>query len=634
MYDKLNKVLIVFLLLVLSVGIASATDADSNQSSDELAISIDLPENLTDSLEVEEVGESSHDDDDLVELSEIGEDVDKSVLSINNDDLDANPLSDEDDLEGIIEYIVRGTYNGGKTTYGYTVYCADYDLRTPTGDTPLNHTVTNILLNSFYDDNAGELLKILIYNYYDELGDVDFDIYKLSGNSIEVHKVNRNFVMNYLVWSLTDAPYRNINPEGDDIPGSGHVNPYSWLWNSYHFTYPEQLIQIAESHPEITEDSNYNYIIENNIDSRKVITDFLIDYTNRVLEDYDNGVRVRDYDIKLFDENTVEVYDFVGYLTDDYYQNLFGFKITKETINPNIKIYKQALNKTIFLDEEAEFVITVKNTGNVPLSDIFVKEDNPQALEYVTFKDSTGKWSHNGDTWTYDGVLYQKESAKFTVVFKGTEFGNLTNVAVVGAEGADDGSANDTTTVYHPSLKLTKVANDKNVLVGEKTSFTLTVTNTGDCDLTDVFVEDSLPEGLTYTGYKNGTGKWNKDGDKYYLTEALKAGKSATLIINVLTTAEGNFTNCATAGSNQTDNQTDNQTANDTVEVTEAPDEENNTSTEESSDVDISAESEASIESSDSDVVTKSDDKATGNPIFLLLIVLSLFGLTYLRKND
>ncbi len=51
----------------------------------------------------------------------------------------------------------------------------------------------------------------------------------------------------------------------------------------------------------------------------------------------------------------------------------------------------------------------------------------------------------------------------------------------------------------HPNLTITKVANPARVCVGKNTRFTLTVTNTGDCDLATV-VEDDLPVGLSFAG--------------------------------------------------------------------------------------------------------------------------------------
>ncbi len=51
----------------------------------------------------------------------------------------------------------------------------------------------------------------------------------------------------------------------------------------------------------------------------------------------------------------------------------------------------------------------------------------------------------------------------------------------------------------HPNILITKSADPARICVGKSTRFTLTVTNTGDCDLSTA-VEDDLPPGITFAG--------------------------------------------------------------------------------------------------------------------------------------
>ena len=69
-----------------------------------------------------------------------------------------------------------------------------------------------------------------------------------------------------------------------------------------------------------------------------------------------------------------------------------------------------------------------------------------------------------------------------------------------GADGANEANGsnetnetNDTAkvTVYKPNMTVQKIANDNVTYVGNQTSFTIVVTNTGDCNLTDVVVTDT-----------------------------------------------------------------------------------------------------------------------------------------------
>ena len=71
--------------------------------------------------------------------------------------------------------MVNGNQNGGVTSQGYTVFCADEDLSSPTKNTRLVLSNVSILTNSFYENSTGELLKILVYNYLDEIKDTHLD---------------------------------------------------------------------------------------------------------------------------------------------------------------------------------------------------------------------------------------------------------------------------------------------------------------------------------------------------------------------------------------------------------------------------------------------------------------------------
>ena len=67
-------------------------------------------------------------------------------------------------------------------------------------------------------------------------------------------------------------------------------------------------------------------------------------------------------------------------------QNLFAFKVTDVDIKNfeivfNMSVSKEALNKTVEVGDLVEFVINVKNTGNINLNDVFVTEDKYSGLE-------------------------------------------------------------------------------------------------------------------------------------------------------------------------------------------------------------------------------------------------------------
>lgn len=76
--------------------------------------------------------------------------------------------------------------------------------------------------------------------------------------------------------------------------------------------------------------------------------------------------------------------------------------------------------------------------------------------------------------------------------------GDITNVAEVTARDGAGRQVSDSASVFvdliHPGIEVTKSADKSEIAPGEAVNFTVNVKNTGDVALTDIVVEDSLPE--------------------------------------------------------------------------------------------------------------------------------------------
>ena len=289
---------------------------------------------------------------------------------------------------------------------------------------------------------------------------------------------------------------------------------------------------------------------------------------------------------------------------------------TVQVVKPELVVEKISLNNTVYLGNQTGFTVVVRNTGDCSLDNVYVIENIPEGLVYAGF---TGdKWVKKENKFIYTGSLAVGKSANFTIFFNTTKSGNLTNVVVAGADHVSNKTANNTTTVYAPSLEVVKLINTPNVYLGNQTGFTVVVRNTGDCSLDNVYVIENIPEGLVYAGFTGD--KWVKKENKFIYTGSLAAGKSANFTIFFNTTKSGNFTNVVVAGADHVSN----KTANNTTEVIE-----NSTVPENNTD----NSTDNSIVKNQSTDINKSADvkNATGNPILVLLMVLALLGLRPLK---
>ncbi|MFN8232325.1 MAG: DUF11 domain-containing protein [Actinomycetota bacterium] len=142
------------------------------------------------------------------------------------------------------------------------------------------------------------------------------------------------------------------------------------------------------------------------------------------------------------------------------------------------------------------------------------------------------------------------------------------------ANPADPVPSNDaasvTTTVNPANISLTKTANPTSAYTGQDVTFTITATNGGPSDASNVVVTDTLPAGLTF---KSATGGCTAAGATV-TCPAVPLPNGNSVIVNVVATvqpsATGSLVNTANVTS-PSDNVTGNNSATATVAVTAPP---------------------------------------------------------------
>lgn len=190
--------------------------------------------------------------------------------------------------------------------------------------------------------------------------------------------------------------------------------------------------------------------------------------------------------------------------------------------------------------------------ANATIYNAVLKDIIPEGL--VLIEDDWEDWTYNAGSWTHNGAIGPYGSSDLYLRFNTTQSGNFTNV-VNGTNGVTNNTTNTTFEVLKPDLSVTKVVNTTFTVIGRNVEFTITVINTGDCDLGDVFVVEEYPEGLSYVSYSGS--KWTKTDNKFTYNGILKKGEKASFTIVFKTIELGNMTNIIIiAGSNLTENKT------------------------------------------------------------------------------
>lgn len=196
---------------------------------------------------------------------------------------------------------------------------------------------------------------------------------------------------------------------------------------------------------------------------------------------------------------------------------------------PELDLTKSTPNREVLMDSGVPWNITVTNTGNYPAKDVVVTDELPGGVSHET-----------GDRrlTTELGTLAPGESRDLTVNTTATRTGEHTNVASVEASNAEGAQDDAVIEVVEAGLDVTKEGLDKQ-FVRKEASYEITVTNTGEVDLSDVVVTDTVPTG---TELINAPGA-EIDGNTATWTTNLGAGQSKNYELTVRGLEDGNFCN-------------------------------------------------------------------------------------------
>ncbi|MGD8329742.1 MAG: hypothetical protein PVJ49_09905 [Acidobacteriota bacterium] len=158
---------------------------------------------------------------------------------------------------------------------------------------------------------------------------------------------------------------------------------------------------------------------------------------------------------------------------------------------PAISVSKSPPDQTVSVGEDANFILTVDNTGNVQLENVIV--DDPQCTTL------TGPAGDDGDD-----ILQTTETWTYTCSATGvtTSFTNVVSVTATPSSGGSDVTDTDSadvdvTTVPSPAIAVAKTPPNQIISSGDDANFVISVDNTGDVALENVIVDDPQCTSLT-----------------------------------------------------------------------------------------------------------------------------------------
>ena len=215
-----------------------------------------------------------------------------------------------------------------------------------------------------------------------------------------------------------------------------------------------------------------------------------------------------------------------------------------------------AVTKTVndtnpYFGDVIEWNITIINNGPDTANEIYVFDDLPNGLKYLSYVANKGIYD---DGMWYVSSLRNGESAYLLIRCEVNSLENMVNIVDVSSLEYDwnQSNNNDSEEIsVNPvcDLSITKLVNVTQANYLDLVKWTLIVTNNGPNDASDVFVSDVIQNGLQLVKAE-GDGEY--DNSLWYVGD-LKSGQSKMLDLICKIVATGEFENFASVWGNEYD---------------------------------------------------------------------------------
>ena len=217
-----------------------------------------------------------------------------------------------------------------------------------------------------------------------------------------------------------------------------------------------------------------------------------------------------------------------------------GVNVTVPEINPDKTVDNEIPN----FGDNVTYTVTVTNDGIGDANNVVITDVLDKGLKFLN---ATGNFTYDEKTgtitWTVD--LAKGETKTFNVNVTVLGYGVLPNTVAVG---------NKTTVrnITVPEIITVKEVNSSDIHIGDEITYTITVSNSGKINATNVVIRDILPEGLKFINASNG-GVYDPVTGIITWILNITANSIVDLTVDVCVNKSGNITNTVNVG-NKTSN--------------------------------------------------------------------------------
>jgi uncharacterized repeat protein (TIGR01451 family) len=243
----------------------------------------------------------------------------------------------------------------------------------------------------------------------------------------------------------------------------------------------------------------------------------------------------------------------------------------------DVRLSMVANPEPALINQPVTYVVTIENAGPSVATDVVIENPLPDSLSFnsTTISGLVGTLETIGQTVRLTiPMLAAGSIGTWNIVATPTDAGVILNQASIVSQGvfdpdASNNSALATSTISPADLSITMEGNPSPVAVGEVLTYTITVTNHGPGEASNIRVDNILPSGVSLqpiTPPPGGT-VITDEGSFSVLIPALSVMSSVVIVAQVQVNASTSLVNTATVSSDSIDLVFDNNFASVTVDA-------------------------------------------------------------------
>ena len=237
----------------------------------------------------------------------------------------------------------------------------------------------------------------------------------------------------------------------------------------------------------------------------------------------------------------------------------------------DLSVVKIVSNSTPSYGNEIIWTINVTNHGPDDAVEVYVTENIPEGLVYVS-DDSNGAYNYTTGIWTIGNLTNGSSVSLAITTLVNITNKNISNIVVVEAETHDPYLDNNTdteniTVKAMADLWLIKEVYEDNATYGDSVLWMIYVMNLGPDTAIDAYVEDKIPDGLIYDDYRANRGTYNSTTGIWTIGNLTSGDMVVLYIWTIVNQTTGNITNVAVVNSSTPDPDETNNKDNDTVPI-------------------------------------------------------------------